>query len=391
VILTGLILKSEFGKSTVEIELSALVIAEANQKPFREQVTCDGIITPSKRVFIDATLNGKVINRFAINGTNITAGEPIIELKNSDLQLDILNKETQVLELINNINFTNITFAQNKVARMNELADTKYNYIESERAYVTGQKLFDSEVISDNEYKAILNKFNYLKDKLKLLDQAVINDSLTAIAQIKQMNVSLEQSRKNLLLMREKLDDLIVKAPITGQLSAFKLEEGELVSVGDNIGQIDVLDNFIIEAQVDQHFLHRVAIDQSAITTINGKPYQLKVQYINPSVENNFFKVHLEFLEQVPEELKRGQNVRVKIHLSGENPAITLKKGSFYQSTGGQYVYVLTSNNSAVKREIKVGRQNEEEFEILEGLEPGDKVIISSYNQFKDYELITIK
>lgn len=390
-IVIAAILNSSFDQNTVQINGQTLVISEVVFKPFREQVSCDGIIMPSRKVFIDATLNGKVINRFTINGVHINEGEPIIELENTDLELDILNKETQVLELINNINFTNITFEQNKVARLNELADTRFAFLESEREFQVNERLFRNGAIAENEYKSVANRFNYLEEKLSLLQKAVVNDSLTAVAQLKQMKISLEQAQKNLDLMKSKMDALVVKAPISGQLSSFQLEEGELVSVGENIGQIDVLDDFIIEAQVDQHFLNRTIIGQSATASINGTHYDLSIQFINPTIENNFFRVDLKFNDDLPEGIKRGQLTRVKIHLSGEENTLTLKKGSFYQSSGGRFAYVLNEDGLAEKRPIQIGRQNEDEYEVVEGLQAGEQVITSTYNEFKDYESIQIE
>ena len=371
---------------SVRLDTSNLVIKTVEQAPFQEFISVDASILPKKTVVIDALISGKIVRKYVEDGTQLKQGEPILELENIDLQLDILNRETAVLDLINNIRQTRINLGLNTSNRQKERTDQQYQLREASRNFSMNKALWKDSVISRSEYEASLNQYHYALRKAKLLDEIGRQDSLSAYEQIKQMEASLHQSNKNLELMKTKLEDLVIKASINGQLTNFNRELGQLINTGENIGQIDVTSGFKIRAQVDQYYLNRITIGQQGATTINGTEYTLSVSRVYPTVENSLFAVDLEFTGKEPPSITRGQNLVVRIELSTQREAVVVPRGSFYQSTGGQWIYkVNQKNNEAQKVSIKLGKQNPSYFEVLEGLQPGDQVITSGYQGFDDY------
>lgn len=378
--------------SSVKVNSSQLIIKEVTEQPFQELIAVDGTVLPVKTVMMDAIIGGKVVEKFVEDGAHLQAGDPILQLENSDLQLDILNKETAVFDLINNIQNTRNQLEQNKVTRQSQLADIEFQLVETERLYKMNVGLFKNNVISENEFLGSKNNFKYYQRKQILIQKAVIQDSLSAIGQINQMEVSLNQARKNLELMRAKLDDLILKAPINGQLSAFDAEYGQLIMKGGNHGQMDVLDKYKVKIAIDEHFNSRVAVGQEANIDINGKIFRLSIKRVFPTIINSQFTADLWFNDTVPNDLKRGQNLTIRLELSGIKQATVIPKGGFFQSTGGRWIYVIAKGETtARKRDIRIGKQNPYFYEIMEGLEPGESVIVSNYSVFADYEILKLK
>ncbi len=362
------------------------MIKEVSKSPFQEFISADALVQPERTVVIDALVSGKVVKRLVENGAILQKDEPILILENIDLQLDILNKETAVLDLINNIRQTRINLELNSANRQKELTDAQYQLTEAQRLHLINKRLYDDEVISQSEFEATRNQYHFQKEKQGLLKSIKLQDSISSEEQLRQMKSSLTQASKNLELMKSKLKDLTVKAPIDGQLGNFDLEEGQLINVGENIGQLDAQTGFKIRAQVDQYYLSRIIRGQKASINVNGQEYELEISRIYPSVSNNFFAIDLQFSDTPPSSLTRGQNVIVKIELGKTRESLVIPKGSFYQSTGGQWVFLLDKNgNRAYRHDVKLGKQNPEYFEVLEGLEPGDRIITSSYSGFEEY------
>jgi HlyD family secretion protein len=377
------------GENSSSMLSKDIMVGEVVYTGFQEQITVNGTILPMKTVLIDALVGGKVVERFVENGANVLKNQAIVRLENSDLELDILNKETQVFDLINNIQHTRNALEQNKVSRLSELADIEFQYQESQRLFQVNETLYAEKVISESEWKQSTNTYQYYKRKKELISRAAQKDSLSAVSQIRQMEVSLEQARKNLDLMRRKMDDLIIKAPVDGKLSAFSLEEGQLIASGSNVGQVDVLNGFKVNVQIDEHFNSRVHECQLAQMILDGNDIPMQVYRIYPTIENSFFSADLHFAKDAPLGVRRGQNIRVKIEMGASDSTTVLQKGSFFQSTGGQWVYVLSADGkSAVKRSVQLGRQNPGYYEVIEGLDRGERVIISSYQNFKDFDII---
>lgn len=375
--------------SSLHLEKKSLVIKEVLEKPFQEMVSVDGTLQPLRTVVLDAFEGGKVFKKFHQDGAMLRKGDKILELENGDLQLDILNRETAIFDLITNIQHTRNLLEQNKVSRLAELADLQYRLKEAERQYSINQKLYEREVIAKQEYDKSLNEVDYLRKKERLVSEAVKYDSASAASQIHQMEVSLRQAEKNLELTQSKLKDLVITSPIHGQLSAFSVEEGQLISKGQNIGQIDDLSAFKGRVLVDETFINRVFKGQQGILRLNDNYFPVEISRVYPTVQNGQFTADVLFTDSVPQNLRRGQNITVRLELSEARKAVVVPKGSFFQSTGGQWAYVLSTDGlSAEKRPIRLGKQNPEYYEVLAGLSPGDKVVVSSYRGFDEYDIV---
>lgn len=373
------------------ISRDSVMIKTVSFEPFQELIAVDGVIKPVRSVIIDAIIGGKIKSKYVQNGAVVRKGQPILELENSDLQLDILNKETAVLELINNIARTRDQLDQNRINRQDQLADADYQLREALRELHVNTGLFEKGVIPEQEYLRSQSQAEHFSRKQALLKRAVVSDSVAGSSQLRQSRISLDQARKNLDLMKLKLHDLIITSPIDGQLSSFSAELGQLMNKGDNVGQVDVLSALKVVVQIDEHFIDRIAVGRVGVLELGSNEYELRIDRIYPTVQNNFFSADMQFNGVAPEGLKRGQNVRVKIQMSNKREAIVVPRGSFFQSTGGQWIYALDEDGTKARRiPIRLGKQNPYFYEVLDGLQPGTQVIVSSYKGFDDYEILKL-
>lgn len=376
----------------MDVDSSSVTIRQTSLEDFQELIALDGIVLPVRTVIIDALIGGKVVEKYVADGDMLTSGSPILKLENTDLQLDILNKETAVFDLLNNIQNTRNLLDQTLVNRRDQLTDAHYNLTEAEREFKLNEILYEKDGISRQALIRSENTYQYYLTKKKLIEQALVQDSLSAENQIKQMRSSVIRARENLQLMQQKLNDLVIRSPIAGQLSSFDPETGQLVAKGDNIGQIDVLSSYKVRIRIDERYVNRITEGSAGRMEYEGKTYRLHIRHVYPTILNNEFTADMVFREQAPAKLKRGQQIVVRLELSDVKKAIVLPKGGFFQSSGGNAVFVVNEDGSrAVKRAIRIGRQNPEYYEILEGLEAGESVITSSYEQFMDQEIIYLK
>ncbi|MGV3598837.1 MAG: efflux RND transporter periplasmic adaptor subunit [Bacteroidota bacterium] len=375
---------SSAGKpSSFKADKDKISISKVEMKEFQEFIPADGVVVPLKTVVLDALESGVVREKFVEDGTQVTEGQPLLRLDNTDLQLDLLNKEAQVLDLLNNIRNSRNTLEQNKTNRLTQLADAEFQLAEAQRAMKNSEKLYKDKVISEQEYLQTKNNYEYQNKRLKLLQKALVQDSVSTADQITQMTASVSRMQQHLELVRKKNEGLTIVAPVAGQLSNFDSEIGETKAKGQNIASIDVSKGFKVRANIDELYIARTYVGQYAFCEWDGKEYRLEVLKIYPQVTNGLFAIDLKFSEDAPETLKRGQNISLKLQMSAKTQSLVIERGGFYQKTGGAWIFVLADNGkTAEKRAIKVGRQNPQYFEILEGLKVGEQVIISSYENF---------
>jgi HlyD family secretion protein len=276
---------------------------------------------------------------------------------------------------------TRISLDQNVLQTKQQLLEIEFSYQDKKRNYERNKLLFQQKVIPLVEFEKIEDDYNYTASKRLLLLENFKKDSVLKKMQITQIENSSQLIEKNLAMLKENLDNLLIKAPISGQLTALSVEVGENKQKGENIGQIDVLEGFKVRANVDEHYISRLTTGLTAEFTFDNKKHLLEVKKIFPKVVNGQFQVDLEFKGSIPEGLKQGQTLQVKLSLSTTTKALLLKRGGFYQKTGGNWVY-LVAGDKAVKIDVKLGRQNPDFYEITDGLKSGDKVIVSSYDVF---------
>ncbi|MGY2131554.1 efflux RND transporter periplasmic adaptor subunit [Hymenobacter sp. HD11105] len=375
-------LMSTAGPAKLNVDPERLTISQVTRGAFQEFVPVDGAVMPVKTIYLDAPEGGSVQRILVEDGATLTPGQPIIQLANTDLQLEMVNRETAVFDLMNNLQNTRNLLQQNRIQQLNQLADIEFQLREAKRLYELNRSLYEQKVIAQQEFIQSQNNYRYQQRRQQLTRQSLRQDSLTMGQQIGQMQQSVNRMQSNLALMRHKLDDLTIKAPAAGRLTSLNAEIGELKTRGQRIGQLDMLTGLKVRATLDQYYISRIFPGQKAEVTLNDKRYELKVTKIFPQVTSGL-QVDLEFTGATPPDIRRGQTLPVRLALSDQTEAVRVPRGGFNQKTGGNWIFkVNESGTKAYRTDIRLGRQNPEYFEVLEGLKPGDKVVTSSYEGY---------
>lgn len=373
-----------------KVEAERVTIKSVKYGDFQEIIPASGTVEPLKTIMINATEGGRVDEVFVDDGAMVKEGQPLARLSNSSLMLDFMNRETQIIEQINNLRNTRISLQQNQRNTQDQLLDIESELLRTKRQYEADTILSSNEVISEIDYFNSKTQYEYLLKKYQLTKLRVAEDNKYRLRQMNQIDASIDLMNRNLEAIRKNLESLVVKAPMDGQLNSFDLEIGENRLKGQNIGRVDQIDSFKVTALLDQYYLNRVKIGQRAVFDYGGASYTVSVSKVSPTVVGTQFEIEMAFQDRMPKNLTRGQQFQLRISLSALTQAVLVPKGSFYQSTGGAWIYVLNKDMIGEKRTIKLGRQNTEFIEVLEGLEDGDQVITSSYESFLDTERIRI-
>ncbi len=391
VILILFVIFSSTGNSKLNVEKERITISGVKNGNFQENIPVNGVVLPIKTIYLDAMEGGRVEERFVEDGAMMKKGEPIIRLSNTDLELSLVNQETQVYNLLTQIQRTQNASRQNTINRLNQLTDVKNSLKEAKRKYDLNSKLYEKGAIGRQDFEESKNNYNYQKERLELTERVLVQDSVSSKTETTQARESYERTRKALELMRKKVEDLVVKAPVDGQLTALDAEIGQSKSKGERLGQIDVISSYKVQAEVDEHYISRIFNGQIGSFPFNGKDYKLEIKKVYTQVSNGRFKVDMHFVDEAPENIRRGQSFQVKLALSQEKEAILVAKGGFFQQTGGNWIFKLSEDGeTAYKTPINLGSQNIEYYEVLEGLKPGEKVITSSYSNFGDVDELVI-
>ena len=391
VIAVALILSSKTG-DTLKISDRRVKISVVENGKFQEFIPLSGSVVPIRTYYLDAIEGGRVEQRYIEAGTYVTKGDPILSLANTNLLLDIMYREAELFQQSNNLRNTKLAMQQNRLNIQSQLLDLDYQMRQSERVYKRNAKLSEKDMISHEDYEASLDDYQFLTKKRLLTLQSFEQDSIYREVQVQQLESGLQRMQDNMEVVKQNLENLVIKAPVSGQLTSLNAEIGESKVRGERLGQIDILDGFKISTPVDEHFITRVNLGQMARFKLNNTEYTVELSKIYPEVINGQFRVEMTFGDPQPSDIRRGQTLHLRLELGDSDDAILLTRGGFYQETGGQWVYVMSRDGkSATKRSIKLGRQNQDVYEVLEGLEPGDRVITSSYNQFGDYEELYFK
>ena len=388
--LVGLILNDTGSKLNVEAD--KITISTVAEGEFQEFIPVTGTILPRTTFYLDAILGGTVENKYVEEGTMLKKGDKIIQLSNTNVQLSTLQQETFTYQQINDARNTRLQIEQNSNALQNALVSANYGLINSGEIFDRQKAMWEKKLISLQDYQQAENNYHLAIEQHKLAYQSFVADSILKQAQLTQIAASIDRLQKNLELIRQNIDNLTVKAPISGQLTSLIAETGQSKAPGDQIGQIDALDGFKVRADIDEFYIARVAKELHATVEIDAKNYSLIVTKVYPQVTNGKFQVDMEFDGTVPEGIRRGQTLQIRLQLSERTKALLLPRGGFYQKTGGQWVFILNNSGSeAVKRSISLGRQNPDYFEVLSGIKPGDKVVTSSYDNFGEVDKLIIK
>lgn len=380
------------GKSRLNVDTERITISEIKKGPFQEFIPVNGIVLPQTTIYLDAVEGGRVEQLYVEDGAVMKKDQPILRLANTDLELSLSNQETAVFEVLTQMQNTRNNAEQNTIRQLNQMAEVDNALAEAERLYKLNKKLYDQKAIGSQEFKSSENTYNYQVRRKKLTEETLRQDSLSGRQQLGQMRESYERMQNALTLMRKKVGDLIVRAPVDGQLTSLDAEVGQQKNKGERLGQLDVLSGFKIRADIDEHYISRIFTGLTGSFDFAGKSYKLKIKKVYTQVTNGRFQVDMEFVDQVPQGIRRGQTLQVRLALSDETEAILLAKGGFYQQTGGNWIFkVSESGRTAYRTDIQLGRQSPDYYEVLEGLKPGDKVITSSYENYGTMQELVLK
>ena len=394
-LLVGLIvfvLLSSSGSTRLNVEKERISINTVKKGIFQENIPVNGVVMPITTIYLDALEGGRVEEKFVEDGAMMKKGEPILRLSNTDLELSLVNQETQVYNLLTQMQRTQNASRENTIGKLNQLTEVKSSLREAERRYKLNKKLFEKGAVAEQEYLETRNNYNYQKDRLALTERVLQQDSISSKQENVQARESYEKTRKALELTRKKVEDLIVRAPVDGQLTSLDAEIGQSKSKGERLGQIDVISGYKVRVDVDEHYISRIYAGQQGSFNFDGKNYTLEIKKVYTQVANGRFQVDMTFLEEAPEKIRRGQTLQIRVALSQEKEAVLIPKGGFFQETGGNWIFKVSEDGSiAYKTDIQLGSQNTEYYEVLSGLEPGDQVITSSYSNYEDIQELVLK
>jgi len=379
-------------ESRLNVHADRLTISDVQRGLFLDYIPANGTVMPLKTVYLDAVEGGQVDTLFVEEGAVLKEGQPILRLTNTNLLLDIMYREAELFQQINNLRNTRLSMQQNELSLKSALLELDNQIADQRRAFQRDKELYDKNLISKIQYEDSRDQYHYLQQRRALTLENHRIDSTFRSAQIEQLEEGVDRMRSNLELIKERQDKLTLRSPIRGQLTSLNAEVGQSKASGQRLGQVDMLDGFKVRAGIDEHFIARIQTGLKGEFDFDNNTYNLTITKVYPEVVNGRFEVDLEFDGKEPGGIRRGQTVRIRLELGGSNEAILLSRGGFYQSTGGQWVYVVGSGGDyAVKRHIQIGRQNPQYYEVLDGLEPGEKVITSSYDTFGDVDRLVLK
>ena len=375
--------------STLRVNGESLSISEVREGEFNDYIRLSGQVQPMTTIQVSPRESGIVEDILIEEGSKVQAGDIIIRLGNDDLDLEILNSEANLAEKENALRNTMIQMEQEKMQLSLNILELKTEVQRKERALESQKRLFDDGLIGKEEYLRSAEDYILFRKKLEVTIARAEQDSLYRNVQIKQMKESLENMKLNMQRIRMRKKHLEVKAPINGELGLLEVTLGESISSGRKIGQINALDSYKIEALIDEHYIDRVSAGLSATFERQNETFDAVIRKVYPEVRDGKFKADFRFSGEQPHNIRTGQTYYLNLQLAQPEKAILIHRGTFYQKTAGKWIYVVApEGGKAVKREIRIGRQNPQFYEVLEGLEPGEKVITSGYDNFGDNEVL---
>lgn len=395
VVVIGLLIYQAFFRvsiSTYSVDVEKLNIETIQQGVFHDYITVTGNVEPIATIFLDAREGGRVEEKVIEEGSMVQKGDVILRLSNPDLSLSILNSEAQLAEKSNFLRNTMVTMEQEKLQIKRELLNLEFDIKRRKRAYEQNKSLYSEKLISQEDFLKSQEDFEFAQRSFKLYIERQKQDSIYRSIQIKQMEDNLHNMQLNLKLVRQRLDNLNVVAPVDGQLSTLDAELGQSIPRGGSIGQIHILTSFKVVAQIDEHYIDKVRKGLTAVLERQGQEFRLKIRKVLPEVKDGRFSVEMVFEGDSPKNMRTGQTYYTRLQLGNPKESILLPRGSFFQETGGQWIFVVSKDGSyAIKRNIKIGRQNPKYYEVIEGLNPNEKVVISGYDSFGDNERLKFK
>lgn len=378
--------------STMKVEMRSLNVADVTKGEFNDYMRMSGKVVPSHVVQISPEEGGIVMEQVVEEGATVKKGDVIIRLSNSNLDLQIMNAESELAEKQNLLRNTQVAMQQDRLNNELERTQLDMDTQRKHRAYSQRKRLYDEKLISREEYLQAKEDYEVAMKKHRLVAQRLEQDSIYRTVQMEQMEDNLANMMRNLQLIRERKAKLEVRAPIDGELGLLDVQLGQSISAGWKVGQINDLADFKIEGWLDEHYIDRVTSGLPASFKRQETVYSLQVRKVYPEVRDGRFRADLMFTGERPENIRSGQTYYVDMQLGEPTNAVMIPKGTYFQTTGGNWIFVLDKDGKhAYKRKIRTGRQNPSYYEITEGLDPGERVITSGYEAYKDCEVLEIK
>ncbi|WP_153800668.1 efflux RND transporter periplasmic adaptor subunit [Foetidibacter luteolus] len=380
------------GKIKLNTQADRITVSTIEKGVFQETIPVSGTVFPQSSIYLDALEGGVVEERFVEDGTIVTKGQPILRLSNTDLELNLSNEETEVFNVLTQMQIARNNAQQNTTGKRTQMADINVALKETTRIYKTAKFLYAQGAIGRQEFEQAENNYNYNLERKRLATEILQQDSASNKLQFSQQQASFDHVNNVLKLMKKKVSDLILKAPVEGLLTSLNAEIGQSKNKGERLGQIDVLSGFKVTVDIDQNYLSRVYTGLKGTFSFKDSSYELIIKKVFPQVTNGRFSVDMAFTGTVPKGIRRGQSLQVVLALSDERKALLLARGGFYQQTGGNWIFKLRPDGkSAYKTDIQLGNQNISYFEVLGGLNNGDRVITSSYENYGNIQELILK
>jgi len=377
-------------KKIYKVDASRIATKKVVSGDFQDVILIDGDVQPINLVLVNTIEGGTVEEIFIEDGILVEKGTPLLQLSNPGITLGYMNQETAIIEQINNLRTLRLTLDKDQRDLAESLIDSENSLADVERSFKVDSVLYAKDIIAKNDFTNTTESYKYQQKKRDFMNKNVINSTRNNQLQIQQINTSISLMQRNLELIHQNIDRMLVRAPVTGMLSSFDPVIGESYVNNQTVAKIDVQSGFKIRGQVDEYYLSMVKPGQLARFSFNGELIDLKVKKVLPEVVNRRFEIELVFANDAPESISIGQSLQVRLELSKAQRSLLLPRGSYFQSSGGQFVYVLNGTGEAHKRYIKLGSQNPSYYQVLEGLEEGEEIVTSSYDDYKNYESIKI-
>jgi HlyD family secretion protein len=378
--------------SRLNVQAERLRIATVLHGEFQEYVPFTGTVVPVSTHYLDAVEGGRVDSVYLEAGSFVDKGDRIIELVNTSLLMDVMYREAEIFQQSNNLRNTRLNMERQSLEVQRQLLELEHEIRVQRRIVESNILLAKKNLISSREFEESKDELLYIERKLELTRETQRQDSTFRVSQIRQLETSLERMEANLELVKRNMENLVIKAPVSGHLTSLNAEIGESKKQGERLGQIDILEGFKVRLPIDEYYISRITTGLGGTFDFSGATYRVRIAKIYPEVVQGRFEIDMEFDGSEPAGIRRGQTLRIKLELGELSEAVMLETGAFYLSTGGRWVYVLDeSQGTARKRNIHLGRQNIEYFEVLGGLEPGERVIVSAYDSFGKADRLVLK
>ncbi|TCC92014.1 efflux RND transporter periplasmic adaptor subunit [Pedobacter frigiditerrae] len=374
---------------TFKAEADKITVSKVQYGDFEDVVLLNASVVPLTSVIVSSSEGGTVAQIFTENGASVVAGTPLLRIANPNALSSYTASETSITEQINQLRKLRLDLEQNQRVMSQDMMDIENSLRTATRKYKIDSTLFSKKVITQQEFNVSSQDYEYFQGRKTLLKQAVRQENQSRVMQLQQIELSISRMNESLQTIRQNIENMTIKAPVSGRLSSYDPVIGKSYSANEMLGKIDVMQGYKLQAGVDEYYINRVKEGQTAQCEFNGKTYSLRVSKVIPEVTAGQFQVEMVFEGKSPDELRRGLSLQVKLTLSDNSKSLLLAQGQFFQSTGGSWVFVV-NNGKATKRNVKIGRKNYLYYEVLEGLKKDEEVITSSYDQFNQYDIIEI-